>query len=196
MDALAQKILDYLHKTDALELGASPWGTYEEDETVWPFDFERFAGKQRSEHERLSLPESYIDDIARALNDEHSPFDEPEGFSAKVGESGVTVSWDVCAWYQPIHFFGSDWGIFMREECLIKLAVSIARNTDAKVFHAEKSAAIAGTVNRTSPVGAWAYTDAEIFLRAAIVCLYLHEHYHHRIECLGIRLQVITRSPL
>ena len=116
---------------------------------------------------------------------EPSSIGDQEGFPNRTGKTGATESWDTCAWYQPLHFFGSDWGIFMREECLLKIAVSIALHTDADTFRIETANA---TANR--------YRDAEIFLRAAIVCLYLHEHYHHRVECLGIRLQVVTQKPI
>jgi hypothetical protein len=196
MDALVKKVLDYLGKTEALELGASPWGTYEDDETVWPFDFDKFTNERREEVEPLKLPDEFVYDINRALKDEPPHFGDQKEFSGKAGKREESVSWDTCAWYQPLHFFGSDWGIFMREECLLKLAISIAKYTDAKAFNAEKSAAITNRVNGNTSPKLWGYSDAEIFLRAAVVCVYLHEHYHHRVECLGIRLQVVTQSSL
>ena len=34
---------------------------------------------------------------------------------------------EVCAWYQPIHFHGLDWGIFIIDDCLQSIAIDIAR---------------------------------------------------------------------
>ena len=192
----AQKVLDYLNETDALELGASPWGTYEDDETSSSFDFDRFFGDRRDRGERLELPPDFEDDIDRALSEELGPIGEEGSFPDRTGNPGGSVSWDTCAWYQPLHFFGSDWGIFMREECLLKVAISIAQHTDLQAFRSERAAAVSNRLLGNPFPSSWGYTDAEIFLRAAVACLYLHEHYHHRVECLGIRLQVVTQKSL
>ena len=192
----AQKVLDYLNETDALELGASPWGTYEDDETVSSFDFDRFFGGRRDKEERLELPPEFEDEISSALNEEFGPIGEEGSFPDRTGNPGDGVSWDTCAWYQPLHFFGSDWGIFIREECLLRVAISIARHTDLHTFKSERAAAVANQLLGKPFPSSWGYTDAEIFLRAALACLYLHEHYHHRVECLGIRLQVVTQKSL
>jgi len=192
---LEQKVLDYLHETDALDLGASPWGTYEDDEKVSPFDFDRFFGNRRGEEERIELPLEFERDISRAL-EESSLIGDEGSFPNRTGRTSETVTWDTCAWYQPLHFFGSDWGIFMREECLLRLAISIAQHTNRQVFQSEKATAVADKLLGKPFPSSWLYTDAEIFLRAAVACLYLHEHYHHRVECLGIRLQVVTQKSL
>lgn len=35
-----------------------------------------------------------------------------------------------CAWYQPMHFFGRNWGIYIREECILHEAAAVARYVD------------------------------------------------------------------
>lgn len=195
-NAIAQKVLDFLNETNALDLGASPWGTYDDDEFVSPFDFEKFFGNDRCDEDRPKLPMDFVEEISMALDTGSYPTEDQMEFPGRSGNAGATVSWDTCAWYQPLHFFGSDWGIFIREECLLRVAISIAEHSDAQTFHAERSDAVAKRMVGKPFPAYWTHTDAEIFLRAAVVCLFLHEHYHHRVECLGIRLHVVTQKPL
>ena len=82
---------------------------------------------------------------------------------------------DVCAWYQPMHFHGLDWGIFIREDCMMRVAVDIA------CF-----------LPRAPRVPSLTLTKA--LIRAAFATLFLHEAYHHKTESYGIRLHVIERT--
>jgi hypothetical protein len=91
--------------------------------------------------------------------------------------------WEICAWYNPIHYFPNStgpnsWGIYIRQDCVFRTAYEIAR------FVPRYSQEV--------------YTHREWRKRlrlAALFSYYLHEHYHHRIESLGIRLLVIRRIP-
>lgn len=92
-----------------------------------------------------------------------------------AGEDGVAgpPGWDRCAWYQPIHFFGLDWGIFIYEHCIEEAARDIA------CF-----------------LPPWATPSGQLrksLLRSAFSTLFLHEQYHHKTESLGIRLHVSGR---
>jgi predicted RNA binding protein YcfA (HicA-like mRNA interferase family) len=87
--------------------------------------------------------------------------------------------WDVCAWYQPIHYFGNDWGIFIREDCLKSQAIRIAGRLDPSDLR---------------KIPGWRYQGpgglTKAMLRASFACFFLHEQFHHKIESLGFRLHV------
>jgi hypothetical protein len=195
-DTTIQKILTYLEDAKALDLGSSPWVTYDEDETVSSFDFEKFLGHGPDSKYRLDIPHEFHKEIEEALGRELDQIVEPSRSLVGGPGSASPAQWDTCAWYQPLHFFGSDWGIFIREECAFRLAIEIAKHTNALGFKSERGNAIARQSAGKQVPSYWNLSNAEIFLRAAIIVLFLHEHYHHRIECLGIRLHVITQSPL
>lgn len=87
--------------------------------------------------------------------------------------------WDVCAWYQPIHFFGYDWGIYIREDCLKTQALKIAYASyqlQPQAIHFSLSP----------------QELARTFLRASFFCFFLHEHFHHKVESFAIRLLVAS----
>ncbi len=193
-DSAVQRAIDFLGKNDALEVGGSPWGSYEDDEDISQVDFDRIMDNSARENRRMQPPPDFENDIRAALGDD--VIDRHAFDSRPQIQSAATVSWDVCAWYQPLHFFAQGWGIYVREECLLKLAIKIAQHTDSAKFQTEKADAVARKLTSGSAPTCWRLTDPEIFIRAAFIALYLHEIYHHRIECLGFRLHVVTRTPL
>jgi len=89
-------------------------------------------------------------------------------------ETDIQLSWDTLAWYQPMHFFGNKWGIFITEEGIRKIAVQVARFMPS------------GT--RISPF------LVKALIRAGFTALFLHEQFHHKIESFGIRLHVIEKT--
>jgi len=171
------EVIDLLEHDEALDLGDSPWGTYREDEVPLPVDWDRLfppGGIERGRelepwrNERLDELEREFDEV---LGQEEGP---------SIGNSAEAESiWDTCAWYQPIHFFGYDWGIFIREDCMISLAKRIARRADPVRVNAER--------------GRYGLSLAQTFIRSAFLVLYYHEHFHHRVECLGLRLHVVLQ---
>lgn len=100
--------------------------------------------------------------------------DNPRPWPSDVTNSDSAV-WDVCAWYQPIHFFAYDWGIFIREDCLIRQASRIA----------------AFLPPPQQPLMSRA-EYATMLLKASFAAFYFHEHFHHKVESFGIRLHVVT----
>lgn len=79
-----------------------------------------------------------------------------------------------CAWYQPIHYFGRDWGIFIREGCLVDNIFDIATYINW------------GSVRKHLSL----YECFKALLRCSFYELYLHEQYHHKVESFGLRLLV------
>lgn len=69
------------------------------------------------------------------------------------------------AWYQPIHYFKWDWGIFIRQDGLLNLATSIDD-------HARNYLGV---------------HDPYSALRSAFSILYQHEYYHHKLEYFAIQ---------
>lgn len=81
--------------------------------------------------------------------------------------------WDECAWYQPMQQFGPAWGIYIRQDCMGALAAEIG--------------AFAWDSPRTSET-------ARQLINAAFFALFLHEHFHHKLEGFGIRLALADRT--
>jgi predicted RNA binding protein YcfA (HicA-like mRNA interferase family) len=78
-----------------------------------------------------------------------------------------------CAWYNPIHFFGADFGIYIRQQCIDETAVAIAKRIAWPVWplpHYERS-----------------YYRQQL-RRAAFYVFFLHEQFHHKVESFGFRL--------
>lgn len=82
-----------------------------------------------------------------------------------------------CAWYCPVHYFGPDWGIYIREDCTIRQAYEIARHL---------------RIGRRARGSRWKL--AENLIRASFYAFYLHEQFHHKVESFAFRLLVSTRA--
>jgi len=182
---MIDKVVDFLIKENALRVGASPWPTYGESDQSINVDWERLFPRTKSERDGNDWdlygdgwsPEfgrEFLDDIEEALG--QGPPERAR--TADERAEGRSARWDVCAWYQPIHYFGYNWGIFIREDCARSLAVGIARFMPR------------GTQGKTGR----RTTLAKALVRAAVYAYFLHEQYHHKLECLGLRLHVVERS--
>jgi len=143
----------------------SPWRTLEKDDEASRMDWNRLW---RDEWEFPFLAQDE-EELARAF--EVGP---PPDLADLPNNSEKGAHWDTCAWYQPVHFFGHNWGIFIKESCVRRTALMIARFVE--------------------PGGGDGIQMAAVFrdlYRAAVLVYFLHEHYHHKIECLGFRLHVV-----
>jgi hypothetical protein len=175
----------FLIENRSLRLGESPWPDVDdEDQEIFQIDWPKlFPRPNRNFAREEGLP--YGDDW------------EFEPTEAELGElrdvfgagppprqmpdlQGVTQigqpQWDICAWYQPIHYFGHAWGIFIREDCVTRTAMMIARFINPAVL-------------LLAPHHVW----YRALYRAAVYVFFLHEHFHHKVECLGFRLHVSRR---
>ena len=181
----AREIINLLRKYDALRLGQSPWPTYNPNEgELYRVDWDGLFPRRRARHQveeelRWGIQDDRWDpewdrDFLGALEvnlDREEPTDdELEGI-------GKNLLWDVCAWYQPIHFFGEHWGIYIREDCVLQQATIISRFIPKRVR-------LSGPFTRL----------AKCLVRASVYAFFLHEHYHHKIESLGLRLHVVDRK--
>ena len=86
---------------------------------------------------------------------------------------------DVMAWYQPLHFYGEDFGIHVDVRAVIDMAVSIARRIDWGLFFldAERFCSYAGRNG--------VFVQC---LQISLFSLLAHEYYHHLTESYCISL--------
>lgn len=168
------EIVDLLERNEALRLDdpAQPWPglDVDEDVEVVEVDWRRlFPGRVLDRgnadwelygDDDWSLPGEALERIASGGD--------------VGGSNGVLVpGWDVCAWYQPIHFHGFDWGIYIYDSCILDIATAVYLRL--------------GSPPLTMPL-------AKTLVRAGFAALFLHEQYHHKIESAAIRMLVVQQS--
>lgn len=114
---------------------------------------------------------------SEAMTDGWRLFDDREAPTVLTGEmprlqGGLRA--DEWAWYQPIHYHADRWGIMIREEAI----AGLARFLDLRLPERIRM--------KFSPA------DLHYRLgRAAFFVYFLHEQFHHKIESLAFRLQVV-----
>lgn len=177
MTLSVEEIVDFLDREDALEEPvASPWPTVEEEDELLPVDWDRLLPRRRPQRDGAEW-DLYGDDWEPGLDDDGvGAIDGRLGRGPDALDRGARSRRpDVCAWYQPIHFHGLAWGIYIREDCLWRMAADIAAFMP--------------------PGTPMTFGLPKALLRAAFSTLFLHEAYHHKTESLGIRLHIVERTP-
>jgi predicted RNA binding protein YcfA (HicA-like mRNA interferase family) len=173
-DSVIDLVINLLERNDALHLEnnerqASP------DDLIFGIDWDRLL-----QDDWVVDDADFLSAISELPN--RSPLDHPQfSWPEDIANEKQSV-WDICAWYQPIHFFGYEWGIYIREDCLKIQALKIAY-AFYKYPHF--------THTSLSP-----QELARIFLRASFFCFFLHEHFHHKVESFAIRLLVASDRPV
>jgi hypothetical protein len=114
---------------------------------------------------------SWLEDIRGALS--MQPETRLQGRSLGWDEVSVPPPEPHCAWYQPMHFFGPRWGIYIREDCVLQEALAVAAQADPREL-AASGLAFPEQVQRA--------------LRAGFYSFFLHEQFHHKVESLGLRM--------
>jgi len=102
--------------------------------------------------------------------------DSSQSHQDGAGDEPEVGGWDRCAWYQPIHWYRWDAGIYVLDSCLRSTARGIARRVGLRT-----------KVDRSRL--------ARDICAAALGALFFHELYHHAIEAFAIRLHVVERIP-
>ncbi len=172
-----QKVVKFLEDNKALKKGGSPWPTYSDEhgeQQRYQIDWSKLFPPER--RNRYQDREPWPTDDDYELRKLASDIDEASYRGYPSDEELRTMasaqSWDTCAWYQPIHYSGFDWGIFIREGCIINQVRHISR-----------------FLSRPVPGGL-----LPRLIRASVYAYFLHEQYHHKVECLGLRLHVVDRK--
>ncbi|KLR59931.1 putative periplasmic or secreted lipoprotein [Actinobacteria bacterium IMCC26207] len=172
------EIIDLLDRNDVLSLDdpVQPWPSIDETEEVeisevdWGQLFPGRVIDRGNEDWDLygggddwSLPEEALDRIRSGRN-------------PGTGErSNGVPGWDVCAWYQPIHFQGFDWGIYIYDHCILDIAAAVYRRLGSPTL---------------------SMTLAKALVRAGFAALFLHEQYHHKVESAAIRMLIVQQSDI
>jgi predicted RNA binding protein YcfA (HicA-like mRNA interferase family) len=162
------KILDILAHGDALSLDDRtliPERPRTEGQDLHPVDVEGLMGEEIDHAEWNDFDPDVVD---RVLS----------GDSRLRDRAGAVPAIEVLAWYQPIHFFGNQWGIFIREEGLLDLAADLAASRPSNL-------------QRSNP-----HADFWFLVRSAFSFLFLHEQYHHKIESAAIRMHITEQRPV
>jgi predicted RNA binding protein YcfA (HicA-like mRNA interferase family) len=128
------------------------------------------------------MDSDFLKELESILNNNlepEKPTIESEGIASN--DKGP-AHWDRCAWYHPIHYYGWDWGIFIRQDCLKRQALQIAwefRRLNPDIIRMWSPRYLARMLYPT-------------LLKASFFCYFLHEYYHHKVESFGFRLLVTT----
>ncbi len=183
---IVNQVVDFLTRENALRPGGSPWPTLSQSDDAHHLDWDRLFPKTRASRDGPHEWDVFGDDWSPEFDadflgeiEEALARGKPKQTDQTAGGPGVEsgARWDICAWYQPLHFFGLNWGIFIREDCSRRLAVRIAHE-----------------MPRIMLGGATVARLAKAMVRAATYAYFLHEHFHHKVECLGLRLHVVDRT--
>lgn len=166
------QLVEFLDRREALQLGESPWRPPPDDSDAYELDWERlFDEPDDREGSQLEPIDNW--DSFGELADTFGPWigRRPE---ARDHEEVPVIESEAhfCAWYQPIHYHGYDFGIFIRRDCALKWARWVSR-------YLPKQTPLTPLLCRQ-------------LVRAGVSILFLHEHYHHKVESLGLRLHVAT----
>ena len=177
------EVADLINILDTIDGGLDLDGVEKKfnEETLSPLPIdldEMITGRRigRDESWRDILSEELIQDIydsSTARPDAGDAHGITATDSAGLDEPSI---WEACAWYQPITFYGLNWGIYMREDCVIS-------------FSKEISFWLADYKTNLTP-----RTFAGICIRSAILLFYLHEFFHHKLESAAIKMAVIRRT--
>lgn len=188
----AEEIVDFLRQKEAVREGQSPWLKWDGKERREAIPWDGIFPSSRSRRPRGDLgdvvldvnpddgtwrptiPEDVEGRVARAIGERPSEPPFPDGQNTNIPEAQRILGvWDRCAWYQPMHYFGNDWGIYIRRKCLHERMEEVARFLPAATM-----------VDR--PL-------LEALYRSAFASFFLHEQFHHMVESLGIRMHVVQR---
>jgi predicted RNA binding protein YcfA (HicA-like mRNA interferase family) len=188
MPASTQQILDILAEHEIEPLGSDPreieiTGEIGENEEVFEISVEDILGEMPEPNPDFGeLSEDFdpleaLDDYLREMRggDETGALRSPLDRS-KRSYPVANPPEPFCAWYCPVHYFGADWGIYIREDCTIRQAYEIAR-------HLRFGGRARGS----------RWKLAEDLIRASFYAFYLHEQFHHKVESFAFRLLVSTR---
>ncbi|MCV6999871.1 type II toxin-antitoxin system HicA family toxin [Mycolicibacterium alvei] len=159
------EVVDTLVDMDLVDLDSvGPWPGDPEDADIYEPDWTQIHPNDR-------MADSPLDDL-------------PIGQSAVIDEVRKRASGgflvpprdvlDALAWYTPIHYFGLGSAIYIRESAVFDVAVAI--------------------LNRLPEPERGQPANVMGACRAAMSVLYLHEAYHHKIESLAIRFEMVERT--
>lgn len=162
------EVVETLERLDLLELvGVSPWPDIsDEGGDLFPIDWTEVE-RDVIAPETLSPADEWANQWSQV----------EEAMRSRVRSGGGTpppVIVDALAWYQPIHYFGMAWGIYIKEEAVLDLAAYLLEAVPFK-----------RRFDRDMVAGA---------VRLSLAVIYLHEAFHHRVESFAIGLEIVDHA--
>lgn len=157
--------MDTLDRLDLLELeGESPWPDVDDGDDFYPIDWRAVDSP---------TPEAVFDRGDTPTHDWERIESEIRSRIRPGGGTPPPVVLDALGWYQPIHYFGLAWGIYIKEEAVLQLAIYLFEGIPE------------GRRSDDAMLGV---------LRMALRVVYLHEAFHHRIEWFATALEIVERE--
>ncbi len=170
--------VDPIDDDPELEIDFPDIGDLEEGETIYRTSLAEVLGNSNGEFDFPISDDPRLrewwDDIEKIIDDEDERIAE-KARKRILGKDRPAPE-PHCAWYCPIHYFGSGWGIYIRESCILSIAKDIACEINWR--------------NVTLP----RHAIPSQLLRCAFYVFFLHEQFHHKVESLGFRLLISTAT--
>jgi hypothetical protein len=163
------EVVNTLDRLDLLELaGESPWGEEGDADEAFPIDWAAVERPFDEEGMNSDSPMGADRDAWRTVE---------ASLRSRVRPGGgppPPVDPDALAWYQPIHYFGHAWGIYVRESATLDLAAYFLES-----MHPDRR---------------WDRDVVFGSVRLGLAILYLHEAFHHRVESFAIHLEIVEEA--
>jgi predicted RNA binding protein YcfA (HicA-like mRNA interferase family) len=180
-----QKLIQFLERENALRGNESPYPTeVGEEDVVIEIPKKILLPTKKTTRQFLEKLDHQHEDLLELIReiDKRILYGDDENIIIH-GDSGredvEPLEWDICAWYQPIHYFGHSWGIYMRQDCILRQSMQLLRRVGSAFFKGGSN---------------W---ELLVKLISASATLYfLHEHYHHKVECFGFRMHVAQKKSV
>lgn len=178
-------LVEVLERYDAIQYDKSPWPRLGSDEQAFLLDWDRLypaKADAASEWDAWQPEEGLLglEQLPTVAPDLFTP--EEEEIQLRPGRdeamAGGALNADLCAWYQPAHYFGPDMGIYIRQECVLRLARRLVKYLVPEAW----------------ALGPWQLQLR--LIRAAVMLYFLHEQYHHKTECLAVRALILLRHDV
>ncbi len=136
---------------------------------------ESHGWRQAILNDLLKIWEKLCDHEGEAILNDLAPW------PADLRERSENTPWDVLAWYMDFHSYQENWGIVIRADGLRWLAGRLLGHW-FQLF---------GTHSGRSPqiICATAFD-------AAKEMLFQHEFFHHKVECMATRMELLEQRPL
>jgi predicted RNA binding protein YcfA (HicA-like mRNA interferase family) len=172
MALTTEKLINTLDSMDLLDLGIpGPWDGDLDAHDVADIDWDQIIetdarSNQRSDNIQSDSQNDPWGRVAEEISRRSSGSKTPP----------PPISVDALAWYAPIHRFGLNWGVYIYEESVFKIAAQIATYLrPGRLIDA---------------------STARQLMRMSLSVLYLHEAFHHKVESFAIRTEVVRRQKI
>ncbi len=86
------------------------------------------------------------------------------------------LHWDKAAWYQPLHSYPDTWGIYIKQDALLKLSIRMSRFMPNQIQFS--------SVTTTT------------LYKLAWLCFFYHEYFHHMVESFATWAEQINNIPI